>query len=167
MLELRSPSIDLSAAFTSMAREFQAVGEDHWLRMEGFHAPACEDYLDRLRLADERDARRTFWVVPDGGDEVLAITTLQDTLASEQAKWRGHIGFRVRPSQRRRGIGTAALGLTLNAAAQGGLDSVLLVCLQDNLPARRVIRRNGGQHVDDTMLAGLTLQQFRVTPGPR
>lgn len=151
----------------SLAREFQAVGEDHWLLADGFQAQSGADYLDRLRQADERDARRTFWVTPDDGDEVLAVTTLHDRLVSGLEGLRGHIGFRVRPSRRRRGIGTAALGLTLDAAAQGGLDSVLLVCLKDNLPARRVIRRNGGQHVDDAMLAGLTLQQFRVTPGAR
>ena len=156
----------LAAGFLPLALEFQARGEDQWLRCDGFEAPDFPAYLARLCDDDHSSERQTYWVTPEDSQEVLAVTSLQTRLPAEEAAWRGHIDFRVRPSRRRRGIGTQALGLTLARAAQGGLRSVLVVCLQDNLPARRVIHRHGGQHVDDAMLAGLTLQQFEVPASP-
>jgi predicted acetyltransferase len=154
--------MDLCAAFLPLAREFQAAGEDQWLRCDDFLRLDMPAYLARLQQAAGVDACQTYWVVPQDQQEVVAVTTLHTGLDEAALALRGHIGFRVRPSLRRRGIGTAAVGLTLDRAAQDGLPSVLMVCLQDNLPARRVIHRNGGRHVDDTMLAGFTLQQFQV-----
>ena len=154
--------MDLCAAFLPLAREFLAAGEDQWLRSDDFLRLAMPAYLARLQQAAGRDEYQTYWVVPEDQHEVVAVTTLHTGLHQDALALRGHIGFRVRPSLRRRGIGTEAVSLTLDRAARDGLPTVLMVCLQDNLPARRVIHRNGGRHVDDTMLAGFTLQQFRV-----
>lgn len=152
----------LSAAFLPLAREFSEAGEDQWLRCDHFAQQDMPAYLARLQQVAGHEACQTYWVVPDDHAEVVAVTTLHTHLPDAALAWRGHIGFRVRPSLRRRGIGTAALGLTLDRAARDGLPTVRMVCLHDNLPARRVIHRHGGQHVDDAMLAGFTLQQFEV-----
>lgn len=165
MLQLKPPSMDLSAAFLPLAREFSAAGEDQWLRCDHFAQQDMPAYLARLQQVAGREACQTYWVVPEGQAEVVAVTTLHTHLPNPELALRGHIGFRVRPSLRRRGIGTAAVGLTLDRAARDGLPTVLMVCLQENLPARRVIHRHGGRHVDDAMLAGFTLQQFQVEAG--
>ncbi len=107
----------LQASFLPLALEFQARGEDQWLRCDGFEAPDFPAYLARLQDDDRACERQTYWVTPEGSNEVLAVTSLQTRLPPEDAAWRGHIDFRVRPSRRRRGIGTQALGLTLARAA--------------------------------------------------
>ena len=158
--------MDLRAAFLPLACEFEAAGEDQWLRSDDFRAEDFAAYLSRLRQADE-PGRQTYWVLAEDAPEVVAVTTLHADLAGDELAWRGHVGFRVRPSLRRRGIGTHAVGLTLDRAARGGLGSVMMVCLHDNLPARRIIHRHGGRQVDEAMLAGFTLHQFQVDAAGR
>lgn len=56
----------------------------------------------------------------------------------------GHIGYSVIPEKRRRGYGTAALGLILPYAREVGLKRVSLTTDVDNIPSRRVMEGQGG-----------------------
>jgi predicted acetyltransferase len=56
----------------------------------------------------------------------------------------GHIGYGIRPSSRRRGLATWALGRMLDEARTLGLDRVLLVCAVDNLASMKTIEQQGG-----------------------
>ena len=56
----------------------------------------------------------------------------------------GHIGYDIRPGRRGEGLGHCILGLTLEKAAERGLERVLLTCEVGNEPSRRVIVANGG-----------------------
>jgi predicted acetyltransferase len=57
----------------------------------------------------------------------------------------GHIGYGIRPSARRRGLASWALGQMLGEArAALGLDRVFIPCLADNTASARTIERNGG-----------------------
>ena len=163
MLHLTPPNPCLQAAFLPLAHEFQVANEAQWLRNDQFGAGSFADYVARLS-ADA--ARQVFWVLPEGGREVLAVTSVRTGLDRSAATWHGHIDFRVRPSRRRRGLGTQTLGLALGQAARQGLVDALLVCLGDNLPARRIIQRHGGAWLDEQCLAGLDVQRFRVPAGP-
>jgi predicted acetyltransferase len=55
----------------------------------------------------------------------------------------GHIGYGIRPSARRRGLATWALGEMLGAARGLGLDRVLIVCEAGNVASARTIERHG------------------------
>ncbi|MEV4410366.1 GNAT family N-acetyltransferase [Catellatospora sp. NPDC049609] len=58
---------------------------------------------------------------------------------------RGSIGYGVRPSARRRGLATWALGEMLGEARDVlGVDRVLMICAVDNVASARTIERNGG-----------------------
>jgi len=58
---------------------------------------------------------------------------------------RGYIGYGVRPSARRRGLATWALGEMLAEARTAlGIDRALLVCAPDNIASARTIERCGG-----------------------
>ncbi|MET8627825.1 GNAT family N-acetyltransferase [Kitasatospora sp. NPDC004669] len=56
----------------------------------------------------------------------------------------GHIGYGIRPSSRRRGLASWALGRMLGEAPVLGLDRVLIVCEVDNIASVMTIERNGG-----------------------
>ncbi|WP_306209618.1 GNAT family N-acetyltransferase [Actinoplanes sp. RD1] len=75
------------------------------------------------------------WIVEDG--RVLGGITLRHLLDVET----GHIGYGLRASARRRGIGTWALGQILKEAP-ATMSSVL--CVAENTASARTIERNGG-----------------------
>jgi predicted acetyltransferase len=61
----------------------------------------------------------------------------------------GHIGYGIRPSARRRGLASWALGKMLAEAWGSGLDRVLIVCEAGNIASARTIERHGGVLDDD------------------
>jgi predicted acetyltransferase len=56
----------------------------------------------------------------------------------------GHIGYDVRPSERRKGHATAMLAAALPVAHVLGIDPALVTCDHDNVGSRKVIEANGG-----------------------
>ena len=56
----------------------------------------------------------------------------------------GHIGYGIRPTARRRGLASWALGQMLDEARAVGLGRALLVCAVDNPASAKTIERCGG-----------------------
>lgn len=56
----------------------------------------------------------------------------------------GHIGYGIRPDERRKGYATGMLALALIEARNIGLSDLLLTCKDANLGSRKVIESNGG-----------------------
>jgi predicted acetyltransferase len=83
-----------------------------------------------------------WWIVE--GDSYLGAIDLRHYLNAFLLDAGGHIGYSIRPSARRRGLATWALGAVLPEARALGLDRVLVTCDDDNIGSARSIERNGG-----------------------
>jgi len=85
-----------------------------------------------------------FWLVDDG--EFIGQSSIRPDLCTPYLlTYGGHIGYSIRPSQRRLGYGTTILALTLDAARTMELKRVLVTCDSDNTGSRKIIEHNGGQ----------------------
>ena len=79
-------------------------------------------------------------------------------------KYAGHIGYSVRPSERRKGYAKQMLRDCLPFCREIGLESVLITCDEDNEGSRRTILANGGVY-ESTVFEpeeGLTLQRYWI-----
>ena len=56
----------------------------------------------------------------------------------------GHIGYGVRPSERRKGYATIMLNLALEKCDELGLENVLVTCKEDNIGSSKTIENNFG-----------------------
>jgi len=151
MPELVLPTTRLHAAFLECC--------DDWgpgLHEDGFGLGADDDVrsadgfatwvYERVRLThpagdpcpdDKHGSPR--WIVEDG--QVLGGIVLRHKFDDRV----GHIGYGVRPSARRRGLASWALGEMLGEVrAALGVDRVLIPCLADNVASARTIEHNGG-----------------------
>jgi len=104
---------------------------------------------------DGRVPCSSWWVVEDG--RVVGSIALRRELNAFLADAGGHIGYSVRPSERRRGLAGWALGEVLQHAADLGLQRVLITCDVDNTASARTVERHGGvlDDVRDTVLGRL------------
>ncbi len=59
-------------------------------------------------------------------------------------KYGGHIGYSVRPDERRKGYAKYMLSDCLKICKAYGLDDVLITCIQGNEGSKRTILANGG-----------------------
>jgi predicted acetyltransferase len=75
---------------------------------------------------------------------MIGITHLRHRLTDPLRKEGGHIGYNIRPSERRKGYGTKILELALDKAREIGLKRVLVTCDTDNVASGKIIRKNGG-----------------------
>jgi predicted acetyltransferase len=112
------------------------------------------------RLAEESCAYR--WIVE--GDQVLGGIALRYG-SGDFVKRMGHIGYGIRPSARKRGVATWALGGMLDEARVLGLDRVLIVCAADNVASAKTIERNGGvlEGIQETELG--RARRYWITTG--
>ncbi|MFI1207368.1 GNAT family N-acetyltransferase [Streptomyces sp. NPDC020802] len=93
-------------------------------------------------LGEERVHATHWWIVED--DSYVGAIDLRHYLNAVLLDLGGHIGYSIRPSFRRRGIATWALGAVLPEARTLGLDRVLVTCDDDNIGSARSIECNGG-----------------------
>lgn len=92
-----------------------------------------------------------YWVTDDsvdGVEEVVGFLALRTRLNDWLFNEGGHIGYSVRPSRRREGHASRALGLAVRRAAELGIDRALVTCDDDNVASARTIERNGGVYED-------------------
>ena len=93
-------------------------------------------------MGAERVHATHWWIVE--GDSYLGAVDLRHYLNALLLDVGGHIGYSIRPSFRRRGLATWALGAVLPEARALGLDRVLVTCDDDNVASSCSIERNGG-----------------------
>jgi predicted acetyltransferase len=151
-LELVVPSPDLKDAFLAMVADFEAASEVD--RLSRATARALEDFDAFLHLLADRARgvnlpvgfvpEGVYWLVRDGVT-VLGTTGLRHVLTPTLEDVGGHIGYAIRPSERRKGYGTRILALALQRAQARGLDRVLVTCDTDNIGSARIIEKNGGK----------------------
>lgn len=98
-------------------------------------------------LPDEKVHSDQYWIVDDDG-ELVGFIQLRHRLNANLLEMGGHIGYSVRPSARRQGHATRALGLVLTRARELGLERVLITCDDDNVASARTIESHYGELED-------------------
>lgn len=74
----------------------------------------------------------------------------------------GHIGDGVVPSERRKGIATAMIGLALQECRKLGIDRVLMVCDKENVCSAKSIIKNGGVLENEIEVNGIIEQRYWI-----
>ncbi len=93
-----------------------------------------------------------FILVRETDDRLLGMLQLRHSLEIEYlARVAGHIGYSVRPSERRKGYAKRMLAMALDEARKLGLERVMISCFVENEASRRTILANGGEF-DSTVL---------------
>lgn len=85
----------------------------------------------------------TYFAIRECDKKIIGMIDLRHEL-NDFLKDFGHIGYSVRPTERRKGYATEMLRLVLETARQCGLERVQLSCKKSNVPSVRTIVKNNG-----------------------
>lgn len=76
--------------------------------------------------------------------------------------WGGHIGYSVRPSERKKGYATEILMQNLINCKNYGLDKVLITCDATNIASEKVIISNGGIFENEIEVEGTRKKRYWI-----
>ena len=146
------------AEFAEMLAEYEAAGErgsaytgDFAIAWQGY--AAFYELLARMKAGGypEPDIVPMDAYFIESQGRILGELTLRHRLSARLEKRGGHIGYKVRPAERGRGIATAALRLGLEKLRRLGVDRALITCNEKNETSARVIEKCGGVRTDDAV----------------
>ena len=114
-------------------------GFEEWL--EHLHSYADRNKLDPSSGFVEG---RQYLLVDDEKRRVLGMVNVRHYLSPFLYQVGGHIGFSVRPSERRRGYGKLQLLLALEKLKEIDVNKVLVTCSSENIASSKTIEACGG-----------------------
>lgn len=78
-------------------------------------------------------------------DKIVGTLSIRHNINTESLSlYGGHIGYGVRPSERKKGYATKILSLALEKCKELGLKEVLITCKEDNIGSAKTIENNYG-----------------------
>lgn len=106
---------------------------------------AYNDLLENRETVPESMVQSSqFIYVRKPENRIVGMIQIRHYFNEYLEKYGGHIGYSVRPSERRKGYATRMLHAFLPYCREIGLSKVLITCLSDNEGSRRTILKNGG-----------------------
>ena len=149
------PSVRRKEEIIAFLQEFKEAGSeingsgslDRVLRGYPF-----EEALDRcLRMEDKTYAEKmgrcpgkTFLLIRENDERIIGTINIRWNLNEEMLQFGGHIGYGIRPSERRKGYNKINLYLGLKEAKKLGLKKVMLGCGVSNPGSNGTILALGG-----------------------
>jgi len=111
-----------------------------------------DEYLRVLRQAESDPLAgmvpaSRFWLIGDA-NRYLGDVDVRHCLNEALCRFGGHIGYNIRPSERRKGYGRLICRLGILEARKLGISDILITCDDDNIASCKVIEANGGRLQD-------------------
>ena len=148
-LELVFPIHGLEEAIEDFRSEFYAAGEGCIAGGGGGldSYDSISEYIDHCTLmlsysGDIWVPSTQYFAVADG--KIVGCIQIRHRLNENLLIRGGHIGYSVRPTERRKGYAAEMLSLALEKCTHLGITKVLITCDKDNIASARTIMKNGG-----------------------
>ena len=149
MIKLVKPSIKYKDSFIESVNEFHNEGKyNDYYNLEiicndfNKFLSSYDDEEKGINLAEGYVPATNLWLVDD--NKFLGRVSIRHKLTKKLLNEGGHIGYGVRPSERKKGYGNKILELSLPIARKIGIDKALLICDDDNIGSYKIIEKNGG-----------------------
>ncbi|QAT50603.1 GNAT family N-acetyltransferase [Caproiciproducens sp. NJN-50] len=167
-LDLKHPSLEQRNEYLSFAKDWADHEEEITPYSARLLGRSYEEWLaGTLRMEREAPERfvcaHTFFLTDEAG-KILGAVNIRHELNGELLKSGGHIGYGIRPSERRKGYAVRMLALALPIAEQLGIARALITCDKENIASARTILRNGGVLENELALDGRTVQRYWIGP---
>ena len=149
-LYLTKPSVNLKEEYLSFYKEWIESGETivPWVieKDPSNFEEMVQFLMDNekgINLPDGWVPDSTYWLL-NNEKRIIGAVNIRHQLTEVLFNSGGHIGYGIRPSERRKGYATKLLSLSLEKAKELGIKKVLVVCDKTNVGSLKVITNNNG-----------------------
>lgn len=130
---------------------------------------SAQEWLNHVRSLEKEETcppnlvTATLFVgVRESDDRIVGMIDLRHRLNDFLADYGGHIGYSVRPDERRKGYAKQMLRMALNDARRRGISRVLITCDEDNEASAHTIEGCGGVFERHANLDGEVLRRYWI-----
>ena len=145
------PTNEYSSQIAEYRQEFLDAGDsmDGTGPLRRFEDPEeyikiCKDYEDPDRVPSHLVLATQFFFIRKCDNKLVGMLQVRHCFNDYLEKYAGHIGYSVRPSERRKGYAKEMLQMALPYCREIGLDKVLITCIDGNIGSEKTILANGG-----------------------
>lgn len=145
------PSMEYAEELIQYRQEFLEAGSSMdgcgpLKRLEDIEAyiQYCKDGEDPEKVSSHLVPATQFLFVRKRDHRLVGMIQVRHYFNEYLEKYAGHIGYSVRPSERRKGYATKMLRSTLPFCKELGIDKVLIACIEGNVASEKTILANGG-----------------------
>jgi predicted acetyltransferase len=103
----------------------------------------------------------TYWLI-DHGNKVLGAVDIRHRINENLSCRGGHIGYGIRPSERRKSYASKMLFLALYICKNMNIPRVLITCSKNNVGSAKTIIKNGGVLDSEGMDNGEAFQRYWI-----
>jgi len=110
-----------------------------------------DEWLQKLQKAkalpttdEEKVPADTYFFIRESDDKIIGMLNIRHRLNEFLFNEGGHIGYSVRPVERKKGYGTLMLSMGLQKCRELNLDRVLIICDKVNEASAKVAQNNNG-----------------------
>ena len=168
-MELIFPTIEHKQAAWDYRQEHFDNGEMEIHGDGGLdNAKTYEGWLEMIQAAVNREFSEEsvpatiYFGVQDG--KIVGTIQIRHKLNQRLLNTYGHIGYGVRPSERRKGYASQMLAIALERCRELGIKKALVSCDKDNIGSAKTILKNGGvAETEFTEADGNIVQQYWIT----
>jgi predicted acetyltransferase len=167
-LILIKPSNKYHQQIADMLDEWIATGEKIIpTAIMNFDYHDFEGYCDYLNAREHnvrpgRVPATTYFTLDTDRNIVVGAVDIRHAMTESLLLTGGHIGDGVRPSERRKGVATAQIGLALEKCKELGIDRVLMTCESWNIGSAKSIVNNGGLLENEIEVDGKFYQRYWI-----
>ncbi len=131
---------------------------------------SAKEWIERSRLMEddkkcpaERVPSNVYIAVRNFDNRIVGIIDLRHHINHPVlGLWGGHMGYYVRPNERKKGYATEMVRQNLQKCREIGIDRVMITCYAGNFASERVITANGGIYEKDVSVDGDVIKRFWV-----
>lgn len=154
------PSMTYAAEISSYREEMLAAESsfDGCLSMKRMPDPKeyteyCTEWANPNRVLKENGARGTVLLcIRKADNKMVGCMQVHHILNEQMRNITGHVGYSVRPSERRKGYATQMLEKARDYLSSFGFSEICVSCLPENEASRRTILANGGEYIETVYL---------------
>lgn len=110
---------------------------DDWLKL-------IQDNSAESTVRDKWVIATTFFIGRKEDGKIIGMIDFRHRLNEFLQNYGGHIGYGVRPSERKKGYATQMLKMVFERAKAMGVEKVMLTCYEENETSRRTIEKCNG-----------------------